>query len=99
LGRIARELGIHRETVSTYVAEAGAKPANPTAGTSGPKSRWEPFREVVPEKLESGLSAERIWQDLHFDHGFTGNYGPVKRSGRRGCPGSPTPRCTAQGCA
>ena len=39
----ARELGIQRDTVSRYVAEAGAEPANPTAGTSGPEGRCEPL--------------------------------------------------------
>ena len=44
--RIARELGIHRDTVSRYVreAQAGAKPADPSVGTSGPKSQCEPVR-------------------------------------------------------
>ena len=106
--RIARELGVHRETVSRYVKLArrtagdlaldGAepakvtpgsggqevsKPANPTAGNSGPQSRCEPFREVIIEKLEAGLSAQRIYQDLTFEHGLAASYCSVKRFVRR----------------
>ena len=95
--RIARELGVHRETVARYVglAEADAKPAtNPTAGAegeggpkpakvtagiSGPKSQCEPFRAVILEKVESGLTAQRIWQDLTEEHGFRADYESVKR--------------------
>jgi len=94
LRRIARELGVHRETVSRYVAQTGAKPANPTAGAegegspkpakvtagiSGPKSQCEPFRAVILEKVESGLTAQRIWQDLTEEHGFRADYESVKR--------------------
>ena len=71
--RIAKALGVHRETVARYVrlAQAGAKPAtnlstgseghgeakpaNLSAGNSGPKSLCEPFREVVLRKLTEGL--------------------------------------------
>jgi transposase len=54
--RIARELGVHRETVRRYVgmAEAGwgtlpgevQNRPNPPAGSTGPPSRCEPFRQV-----------------------------------------------------
>ncbi len=56
-----------------------AKPANPTMGTSGPKSKCELFRDLIVEKLESGLSAQRIYQDLEQEHDFPGNYQSVKR--------------------
>jgi len=112
--RIARELGVHRETVAGHVrlAEARAKPANPTAGSdaqnrpnppagssdfgepssrtqagglsrAGPASRCQPFRQVILEKLEQGLSAQRIWQDLRAEHGFASGYNSVKRFVRR----------------
>jgi transposase len=83
--------------VARYVrlAEAGAEPSdlptgcanqnrpNPPAGYSGPLSRCEPFRRVIIEGLDQGLSAQRIWQDLQGDHGFEGGYDSVKRFVRR----------------
>ena len=49
----------------------------------GPPSKCEPFRENIFEKLDAGLSAQRIWQDLKLDHGFAGSYQSVKRFCRR----------------
>ncbi len=46
---------------------------------SGPASGCEPYRAVVLEKLEAGLTAQRIWQDLRAEHGFTGSYYCVRR--------------------
>jgi len=129
--RIARELGVHRETVARYdrLRQTGAaKPANPTPGSSpdhqpkpanvtagsspdhqpkpanvtagsggleesehslGPPSHCQPFAEVIKRKMDRGLSAQRIWQDLISEHGFTGSYSSVKRFVRR--LGSSTP--------
>jgi transposase len=145
--RIARELGIHRETVSRYVRQAAArdgetderagrkpsivtagtaadgspKPAIPTAGnetsdpvkpaiptpgngtpddpkpsivtpgTPGQRSRCELFRSVIEEKLELGLSAQRIHQDLVAEHDFPASYSSVKRYVRRLRAVSPVP--------
>lgn len=127
--RIARETGIHRETVGRYVhlaalaeREVGgskpaistpgsdqappapcrgdpSEPAIPTAGSDRPKpaistlgsmtlasagppgrrSLCEPLREVIQAKLETGLSAVRIWQDLVGEQQFEGSYQSVKR--------------------
>ena len=88
--RIARELGIHRETVARYVRPAEPKPAIPTAGSSskpaistagsaGRASLCEPHQELIKEKLAVGLSAQRIFQDLVGEHGFDGSYESVKR--------------------
>jgi transposase len=62
-----------------------------TGGNSGPKSLCEPFREVVLQKLDQGLSAQRIWQDLAAEHGFGGRYASVKRFVRRLGKVSPLP--------
>ncbi len=123
--RIARTLGIHRETVSRYVrlaseqteeahgppASTEAKPASrvgeskPTisitesegeaigwdrpkpaismAGSSGRQSQCEPNRKVIEAYLEQGLTAQRIWQDLQTEHGFTDGYQSVQRFVRK----------------
>jgi len=56
--RIAREVGIHRGTVARYVraAEAEAKPAKVTHANPGTPSHCEPFRQVILEKVERGIS-------------------------------------------
>lgn len=103
--RIARELGIHRETVARCIrlaaassAEAelagskpsipppgseGAKPSIPPAGFLGPepgrRSQCEPLRAVIEAKVDAGLTAQRIYQDLRTDHAFEGGYDAVKR--------------------
>jgi hypothetical protein len=48
----------------------------------GRGSRCEPWREDMPEGLERGLTARRIWQDLAGNHGFAGDY-PRRRDCRQ----------------
>jgi transposase len=95
--RIARELGIDRETVGRYLLLA--KPAISTAGLEGTaetkpavsttgkgvgrKSQCEPLAEVILAKAEVGLSAQRIYQDLVEENGFTDSYQSVKRFVRK----------------
>jgi transposase len=43
------------------------------------RSRCEPWRAVIAAKLQRGLSAQRIYQDLVSDHGFPGHYHSVRR--------------------
>lgn len=43
------------------------------------RSRCEPYRELILAKLEQGLSAQRIYQDLVAEHGFTARYWSVRR--------------------
>ncbi|RKX24309.1 MAG: hypothetical protein DRP45_08515 [Candidatus Zixiibacteriota bacterium] len=108
--RIARELGVHRETVSRYDRlrqTAGSKPANVTAGSNssesskpanatagylglppsdrslGPPSRCQPYEAAIKTKLDQGLSAQRIYQDIVVEESFEGSYSSVKRFVRR----------------
>ena len=100
--KIAREVGIHRETVSRYLrpAEPDSKPAIPPTGSpeeaeskpaivpagvlahghkTGRTSQCAPLAAVIEQGLAAGLSAQRIYQDLVAEHGFTGAYDAVKR--------------------
>jgi transposase len=91
--RIARELGIDRETVGRYLRLAnpaistpgpeGAGVANPAISTAGKgrgrKSHCEPLAEVILAKAELGLSAQRIYQDLVAETAFRDSYQSVKR--------------------
>jgi transposase len=144
--RIAKELGIHRDTVARQIRlwEQDPKPARaplgsaeevtvcpeakqatfpegaPSAkqatwaeGASGSKqatlegapigvarpqadkhrqtSLCEPWRQVILDKLEAGLTAQRIYQDLVREHGFAAKYHSVRRFVRRLGQGRPLP--------
>jgi transposase len=119
--RIAQELGIDRETVARYVAQAereskpaiaptGSEPqateskpaiaptgsnddsgsaAGPSANAAtapGRASLCAPFRAAIQAKLELGLTAQRIHQDLVAEHGFVGKYPSVRRFVRQLLP-------------
>jgi transposase len=43
------------------------------------RSQCEPFRQIIVGKLEQGLSAQRIYQDLVTDHSFRHRYHSVRR--------------------
>jgi transposase len=80
--KVARELGLNRETVGRYLhlAADAAKPANPPIGSkSGRTSQCTPLQEVIQRGLEAGLSAQRTYHDLVIEHQFTGSYDSVKR--------------------
>lgn len=52
-----------------------------TADVSNPKSASQcaQFHELILVKLEQGLDATRIYQDLRNDHGFSSKYHSVRR--------------------
>lgn len=120
--KIARELGIDRETVARYrriIREAevsnpaipptglGADPAiglpedsaasveslppKPAISPAGRPSLCLPFRDLIIAKLEIGLSAQRIYQDLRSDQQFAGGYDSVKCFVQRLNQGVPLP--------
>lgn len=121
--RIARELGVDRETVARHLRlsvlkpEAGSNPAIALAGTElmpcpnpaialagsggsanpsssaaeakpakalpGSPSQCEPWRAMIAAKLELGLTAQRIYQDLACEQGYSGSYFSVCRLVRK----------------
>ena len=95
--RIARDLGVSRTTIRRHLAGNGPPPnctdpptgsepsnctTNPPPG-SGPVSLCSPFASIIASKLEEGLSARRIYQDLVAEKEFGGGYDSVKRFVRR----------------
>lgn len=61
-------------------------PTNPHTGSasgSGPESLSQPWKEQIEQGLQTGLSVQRIYQDLVIEHGFTGSYYSVRRLARR----------------
>lgn len=50
-----------------------------TAGKTGRKSLCLDHNVVIRTKVEAGLSAQRIYQDLTTEIGFEGSYQAVKR--------------------
>jgi len=77
--RIQRETGVDRETVArndprrtpnTAKVSTGSmsKPARVSPGSS---SFCEPYREHIKIALNKGLTAQRIWQDLREEYGFS----------------------------
>lgn len=80
--RLAAELAPENRPNPPAGSEGQNQPNLP-AGYPGPPSRCEPYREIILAGLESGLSSQRIWQDLRQEHGFEGRYDSVKRFVRR----------------
>ncbi len=146
--RIARELGIHRETVGRHVRRGGAqaeaeevppgseapKPAKVPPGSQasdasepakvpagsvpaesggvpvgsapaeshrddarspGPPRRCHStcraYHAAIAAKLEQGLTAQRIWQDLVAEQGLAAGYDSVKRYVRKLSQAGPLP--------
>jgi len=60
---------------------AGANAANVFAGSAAKRSRAAAalYRAAITEKLDAGLSVQRIWQDLVEEFGYGASYESVKR--------------------
>ena len=86
-------IGAERVDRAAAAAESAhdSRPAAAFPERSGPTSGCEPYRAVVLEKLDLGLTARRIWQDLRTEHGFTGSYYCVRRFVGRLKASSPLP--------
>jgi len=74
-------------TGSTLLAAGGST----GSATVGRASRCEPWRAVIVDGLERGLTAIRIWQDLKAEHGFTDGYQTVQRFVRKLNRAAPLP--------
>ena len=59
--------------------ESGLAASSSTGAPPGTVSAASPWREVILQKLEMGLTAQRIYQDLCGDHDYTGSYYSVRR--------------------
>jgi transposase len=57
--------------------------ATETPSARRSRSLCEAWQAVVLAKLEAGLTAQRIYQDLATEHGFAGKYHSVRRYVRR----------------
>jgi transposase len=54
-------------------------PGRPADSTSQQPSACEPWRALITSKLEQGLTAQRIFQDLTSEHGYQGSYYSIRR--------------------
>jgi hypothetical protein len=89
--RIEAETRVRRETVSGYDRLRQSNPAKTVAGSmanpaktflgSAPRPRFAAAgsRSTSTEKLDAGLSLQRIWQDLVEEYGYGARYESVKR--------------------
>jgi len=75
--RIARNLGVHRLTVSRYIETS--KCTISQTGKAGRRSDCEPYRESIQSWVNQGLSSERIRQDLTVQFGASISYDSVNR--------------------
>jgi len=85
--RIARELGVDRGTGGKYLQDSkpaisltgseGGSSSKPaivhTGSAAGRPSLCEPWREHIDRAVQTGLSAQRIYQDLVTEQQFAGS--------------------------
>jgi transposase len=69
--------------VTTDSGAGSGLPGGDVAGSPGPSSACDPYRETIELGLSRGRNATAIWQDLVDQHGFAGGYQSVKRFVRK----------------
>jgi transposase len=69
--------------VTTDYGAGSDLPGGDAAGSPGPSSACDPYRETIELGLSRGRNAMAIWQDLVDQHGFAGGYQSVKRFVRK----------------
>jgi len=62
-------------------SKAGTDP--PPNRPPGTTSRCEPYRSIIEDKIGLGLTAQRIYQDLVAEYGYTDSYYSVRRFVKR----------------
>lgn len=72
-------------------AESGESKAEAVPRSSGRPSKCDPHAEAIRRKLEQGLTAQRIYQDLVDEVQFQGSYEAVKRFVQRLKAEAPAP--------
>ena len=60
-------------------APAVSEPSIASAPKTGSRSLCVSFHETILKKVEQGLTAQRVFQDLCHEHGFSGKYSSVRR--------------------
>jgi transposase len=73
------------------LGEAPPAAVVPAAPHGGRGSDCEPWRGIILAKLDQGLSAQRIFQDLAAEHNYGGSYFSVRRFVRRLGQSTPLP--------
>ncbi len=69
----------------------GERATGLSGATIGSVSTASPWREVIVQKLEAGLTAQRIYQDISSDHGYAGSYYSVRRFIKKLSAAAPAP--------
>jgi transposase len=80
-----------REAKPATLLEAPLGAPTPLPDSSRQPSLCEPWRPLILDKLAAGLTAQRIYQDLVRDHGFTAKYHSVRRFVQRLSANQPLP--------
>ena len=73
--------GVQTDPLSTPGSGGEKTQTDPlsTAGKTGRKSLCLVHADLILQKVEEGLTAQRIYQDLRLEQGFAGSYQSVKR--------------------
>jgi transposase len=71
------------EGAATSNAAKAPPGSEPLSAAPFGRSQCTPWHGVIVAKLEAGLTAQRIYQDLVSEHGFAGKYHSVRRYVRR----------------
>jgi transposase len=79
--RAAPGSGIQTDPLSTPGSGGVKSQTDPlsTAGKTGRQSLCLVHAQLILQKVEAGLSAQRIYQDLRLENAFAGSYQSVKR--------------------
>ena len=84
--------GLDSKPTQLHTGSTDSKPTQVQTGSGETgRSTCEPFRGIILAKLELGLSATRIHQDLVDEHDFDGSYYAVMRYVRRQKSATPLP--------